>query len=660
MSLLGKVISGAKALTGFGEWEQTDKSLDDQMLGGGLDGGSANRALVVLRGTVGDMSRLFVKRRVLLLRQYAEHSEPVRAALDIYRNCIEQAEWQVVPYDQTRPMNESVRAEIKAVLATPNGFEPYSTVKGKFTEDFLVVGHGSMELGINRDTTPWGIFPLDAERVAFVPGWDGTDASLPRYCELTFDRQVKRWLPDQMCMTLVNRPRSYDLLGLSHVELLDTSIRALLQGSDQFLQQLIDRTPGGAFDLGEGYTKEQVDAFRQEIQQIRNFFAVISGGKNSKFIPFNASERDLKALDKLLFFKRMVAAIFQLPLAMLGELVDASRANTESLLENADKGPGALLWRIKEMENLHLTRKWGPVSEHNCMIDYPIMSRRDEKLQSEVSEKQTGQVPWVTINQAARDAGKPTFDLPIADEPLLKTQGSYIPLSALNAQYFDESGKLKEPEPEPAPEAPLEGEGDTAGGTAGDAASGKRLTAGARLMLRSGLPFEHVVRKSAHQYSTTQVDLPGDVADEIIAFGEGIPDGEVAGDGREARPHVTIKYGLETNSADDVREALKGVKPFTLTLGKTAVFEGEEFDVVIVEVKGAALKRLNQKIADALEHTDTHPEYVPHATIAYVQSGKGEGYSGDDFLSGTKVKVDAVTFCNKSGKRTVIPLDSEE
>ncbi|HEX8688208.1 MAG TPA: phage portal protein, partial [Pyrinomonadaceae bacterium] len=379
MSIVGRVITGARslaagalALTG---WPGEEKSLDDQMMGG-VTANQGGAAMVVLRNAPADLSRLFAKRRVLLLRQYAEHSETVRAAIDIYRDLIEQAEWQVTPYDRTRPMDEGVRAEIEELLSSPNGFEPYSTTKAKcLVEDFLVVGHGGVELGIRRDTTPWGLFPLDAERLAFVPGWDGTDPTLPRYAELDFDGRVRRWLPDQMCMTLVNRPRSYDPLGLSHVEVLDTAIRALLQGSDQFLQQMIDRTPGGALDLGEGYTKEQLDAFRQEIQQIRNFFAVVSSGK-AKFVPFNASERDLRALDKMLFFKRMVAAIFQLPLAMLGELVDSSRANTEALLENADRGPGALLWRIRGAENRHLVLRWGPYAKHNCMVDYPIMSRR--------------------------------------------------------------------------------------------------------------------------------------------------------------------------------------------------------------------------------------------------------------------------------------------
>jgi hypothetical protein len=459
MGILDTVKSRLKAWTGYGEWQSN--SLRDGQTAMNNTSSSGGAAVVLSGGGAGNTARLFRKRSVLLLRNYAEFCTNVRSAIDIYRNCIEQAAWQITAADPTRPMNDRVRREIEALLKTPNpARKPYSTIQGEVVEDFLVVGHGGMEFGIRRDLTPWGIFTLDAGRLAFVKGWDGTDPAAPRYCELTESGRVGRWIPDQMAAVLVNRPRSYDSLGLSHVECLDVAVRALLEGSDQFLSQMVDRTPGGAFDIGEGYTKPQVDAFRQEITQLRNFFAVISGGKNSKFIPFNASEKDLRALDKLMYFKRMVAAIFQLPLASLGETVDTSRANTEAMLRNADNGPGALLWRIKEMENAEIVSKYGPVEEHNCCIDYPIMSSRDEKQQSEVSKTQTANMPWVTINQAARDAGKPTFDSPIADDLLIPTRDGPVPLRVLEARYYDDKGKLKEEQKPVAPPANDNAQGD--------------------------------------------------------------------------------------------------------------------------------------------------------------------------------------------------------
>jgi hypothetical protein len=417
-------------------------------LGGDLTASAPGAAASVAQTPTGSTARLFRKNNTRMLRLYSRHSSIVRSALDIYGDAIERAEWKVVPADSKRPMNKRVKSEIEALLKRPNpSGESYGQIQRKATEDYLVVGLGAIEKQVRRNLTPYRMFPLDAARLGVVDGWDGLDPKRPRYAQFDATGRVSRWLPDSMAMVLVNRPTSYSEVGWSHVEALDTAIRAVLEGDDTFLQQMIDRTPGGALDLGEGVGKTQVDQVRQEIQAVRKAFIVMGGSKNPKFVRFEASERDIRALDKLMYFKRQVAAIFQVPTAMLGELVDSSRANTDALLENADKGPGALLWRRRELENAHIVERFGPVEEHNCLIDYPIMNRRDEKQQAEITSIQMGRGKgaWVSTNDARRAAGLPEIELRIANDVLVPTSKGPIPLSVLEEQYFgagkDEAGR---------------------------------------------------------------------------------------------------------------------------------------------------------------------------------------------------------------------------
>ncbi|MBA3241171.1 MAG: phage portal protein [Acidobacteria bacterium] len=416
--------------------------------------------VTLARTASGDPARLFRKMNPRLFRNYAEFSPIVRSAIDIYRDCIEMAEWKIVPYDPKKPVKKRIKREIESLLKQPNpAGEPYSTIKGKAVEDYLVVGLGPVEKAIRRNLSPYHLFPLDGARIGVNADWDGLDPKVPRYAEFNQSGQVRRWIPDAMAMVLINRPRSYAHVGLSHVEVLHMAIRAILEGDDTFLQQMIDRTPGGALDLGEGVGKPQVDQVRHEIQQVRKAFIVMGGTKNPSFIRFDASERDIRALDKLLYFKRQVAGIFQLPMAVLGETVDTSRANTEALLENSDKGPGALLWRIRAMENSHITLKFGPYEEHNCMIDYPIMSRRDEKQQAEITSIQTGKSAWASTNEGRRAAGLNPLDLPIADEVLIPTRMGPVPLSRLNEQYFGEGSEPDgDPDSQDAEESEEEGD----------------------------------------------------------------------------------------------------------------------------------------------------------------------------------------------------------
>src|SRR5262249_40567369 len=66
-------------------------------------------AVGVTRTDIGPQTgRLFKKQNVRTLRNYAEFCPFVRAAIDIYRDTIEKAEWRLNPADRERPMNATV------------------------------------------------------------------------------------------------------------------------------------------------------------------------------------------------------------------------------------------------------------------------------------------------------------------------------------------------------------------------------------------------------------------------------------------------------------------------------------------------------------------------------------------------------------------------
>lgn len=160
-----------------------------------------------------------------------------------------------------------------------------------------------------------------------------------------------------------------------------------------------------------------------------------------------------------------------------------------------------------------------------------------------------------------------------------------------------------------------------------------------------------------HDFSSTQVNLSGKLADSLISLGKEIPDSDLADDGRETEPHITVKYGLHTDDHKPIQNILKDEKPITLRLGKTSLFppnEEDGYEVVKADVVSPDLHRLNKKIS-GLPHTDTHPEYKPHATVAYVKIGKGKKYVGRD-LSGHEYTTDHIIFSSKSGKKVPVHL----
>ena len=163
-----------------------------------------------------------------------------------------------------------------------------------------------------------------------------------------------------------------------------------------------------------------------------------------------------------------------------------------------------------------------------------------------------------------------------------------------------------------------------------------------------------------HEFASTQVNLPEEAAGEIRALAKAIPDGDLAEDGREDTPHITVKFGLHGNDPAVVRKLLADEGPITVTFGKISIFPNGESgsgDVVKIDIDSPGLHRLNQKIADALPNTDTHPEYQPHATIAYVKPGLGQKYAeAANPLEGRSVTLDRLIFSDKSRNHIEIPL----
>ena len=118
-----------------------------------------------------------------------------------------------------------------------------------------------------------------------------------------------------------------------------------------------------------------------------------------------------------------------------------------------------------------------------------------------------------------------------------------------------------------------------------------------------------------------EIDLPAQLAETVRSVASKIPDAELAENGRESHPHVTVKYGLEIDDAATVQKVVEGFGTIVLRLGATSIFAASESgkaDVVKLDVFSPDLHRLNTAIADAVPLQETHPTYMPHVHLAYV------------------------------------------
>jgi hypothetical protein len=418
---------------------------------GAVAGGSE----IVVVQTGGATRKLRKQPNVQALRAYAEGSTWVRAAIDIYRNVVGRAESKLVPANKDQRGNRQVEQRLRKLLNQPNpSGDPYTLLKEKAIEDYLVLGHYAIEKALSNGAYPLALYTIDAAHFAFVSGWTGKERpAVARYALLKHTGGVARWLANEQAMALVNRARSYTDLGLSHVETLHKTLLVLLGAEDFFLEQLLEPSTQGVLNLGPGFKPEQLSSLRAELQELKKAFAIISAPTDLSYVDFRMTEQHLRLLDTSTFFVRQVAAIFGLSTAKLRLAVDTSRANTQAMFDDDLEGCAALLSRIEQLENQDLLGAFGPVEETNLKIEYPILSQRDEQRQAVISKMQVGGGAWVSANEARADTGKEQLKLPIANQVLVAANGSLVPLEALNARFYNPDGTLKESAVAPPPDA---------------------------------------------------------------------------------------------------------------------------------------------------------------------------------------------------------------
>lgn len=162
----------------------------------------------------------------------------------------------------------------------------------------------------------------------------------------------------------------------------------------------------------------------------------------------------------------------------------------------------------------------------------------------------------------------------------------------------------------------------------------------------------------SHSYASVQIDIPPVNAKRMIEAGmRAVHDADLADDGRELRPHVTVLYGLTAATPDDVRWALSGIGPLRVTLGDLGRFtSAENYDVAFLNIEsGGALPAMNEALR-ALPHVETQPTYHPHATLAYVRKGAPVDQAPLDEVSGDWFIATEVTLIDADGLECSIPL----
>ena len=405
----------------------------------------------------GDGRQRVGKPRASMYRTWSEHSEWIRAAVNIRKTQVSQSEWEIVKADTAGPdPSPQLQQRIKTLFTQPNPrSDSWRSFIEPIIEDLLVLDAGVIEKERTMRGDLVGLWPVDGAKIKVSSIWDGTDENEPRYFWYPDNYERDRFTDADM-IYMMESPATYRVVGLSKLESLKATIDAELHGHQYNHRQVVNASPDGMLDLGEGARPEQVDAFKSYWQAEvagRGAMAFIGGSKNAKFIPFRDNNRNMQFLEWQLYLVRKICAVFGLSPQDLGVTADINRATADVQAEQSeDRGLRPLLGLLAEYFTREIVQDptfGGP--SNNLAFKFTRLNLKESMSRAQINAKALAGIPWKVIDEARRDDGLEPLGTDAATKLLVVTPTGAVTLDEVPSAK--ESMAARKPEP-PTPGAP--------------------------------------------------------------------------------------------------------------------------------------------------------------------------------------------------------------
>lgn len=359
-----------------------------------------------------------------ILRDWADSSEWVRAAINVRRQQIGRANVAVVPFNERRGYNRKLTKQVQLLLDQPNEYrQNYYELMSSCADDLLVLDRGCILKDMTVDRKPVHIYNEDGACIKIYPDWTGKPKE-PRYLYESPASSIKVPLRNDECIVMMANPATYRF-GLSPVQVLRNTIQADLTATRSAMLMVDLKPPPHMIQL-PGATQGQLDAIRSKYESDiagRKEIFWLGGQTQAQAFPLVFSAKDNQWLEWQVYLARKIAVVFQISPQQLGITFDINKATASSQQEIfEDTGLIPLLLLVEEYFNRELLGDFAPaypdgrvnLDALNLRILYPEVTEADRQMHAERAVKlaTTGLagLPSMTLNQVLALFGQEPVD----------------------------------------------------------------------------------------------------------------------------------------------------------------------------------------------------------------------------------------------------------
>ena len=410
-----------------------------------------------------------------LYRNWAEHGEWVRAAINVRKGQVSSAEWDIVPYDKDLgPGDKGIQKAIHELFEQPNDqVESFRSWIEPIVEDLIVLDAGVIEKERTFGGEIYGLHGVDGGKIFVSVSWDG-DPDEPRYFWMPVPTMSVPFKNSDLVYIMAN-PRTYSVVGLSALETLKRVIDAELSGSEYNVRQVQNAAPDGILDLGEGARPEQVEAFKSYwLAEVagRGAMAFIGGTKNAKFVPFRPGNRDMQFMEWQIYLVRKLCAVMGLSPQDLGVTFDINRATGEVQQEQTeDRGLRPLLALHQDFFTREIVwdKSFGGRA-NNWAFRFVRLNIKETTQKAGINKLALAGMPWLSINTARMDEGRQPIGDPLDENNPFNKLMANTPLGLVTLEDIPTAKEItqkpadtgSQPSGAPAPKAPAGSSGKAA------------------------------------------------------------------------------------------------------------------------------------------------------------------------------------------------------